>query len=68
MDVNKTLTNWLNELNNFEKVIKNLMGNLQDAGFKELSDEEDNDKAVKQFIIIEAVYYVVSFVLSSKLL
>ena len=29
-----------NELNNFEKVIKNLMGNLQDAGFKELSDEE----------------------------
>ena len=31
---------------------------------KELSDEEDNDKAVKQFIIIEAVYYVVSFVLS----
>ena len=31
---------------------------------KELSDEEDNDKAVKQFIIIEAVYYVVSFALS----
>ena len=29
-----------NELNNFEKVIKNLMGNLKDAGFKELSDEE----------------------------
>ena len=29
-----------NELNNFEKVIKNLMGNLQDAGFKELSDEK----------------------------
>lgn len=29
-----------NQLNNFEKVIKSLMGNLKDAGFKELSDEE----------------------------
>lgn len=31
---------------------------------KELSDEKDNDKAVKQFVIIEAVYYVVAFILS----
>ncbi len=31
---------------------------------KELSDEKENDKAVKQFVIIEAVYYVVAFVLS----
>lgn len=31
---------------------------------KELSDEKENDKAVKQFVIIEAVYYVVAFILS----
>ncbi len=31
---------------------------------KELFDEKDNDKAIKQFVIIEAVYYVVAFVLS----
>lgn len=31
---------------------------------KELFDEENNDTIVKQFILIEAVYYVIDFILS----